>query len=680
MKSVVFYQRWLEGQDGSTWESSEILREIRDYNRRDCESTWMLAEWLRDIQKETGIGYIPPANTVEVMVQPQSSQAKLAEQLLQALPEDRSKDPERWRIQELLAWFLEFHRRELKPMWWRMFDRHEMNEDQLYDDMDCLAGLKRTQRPAEPVKRSILFEFEFDPTQDTKIKTGDSCYFAHDLDIKVRVEESDSDGGHALIKLGTKSLSLCGGDPPKRLSLVPDEFVNPKAIVESITSTVLNYQQTGELPPALKDLLHRCRPHIKGSPSGPVLPKGMEVLNGTAQVVSNMNQTTLCIQGPPGTGKTHTAAHVILKLLKSGKRVGVSANSHKAICNLIDRVVQFSASQNFPLCAVKIGGDLEEQEQALRHETVDFVKSIKKVESHHELIGGTAWAFSAGEAQGMLDYLFIDEAGQVSVANLVGMAPSASNLVLVGDQMQLAQPTQGSHPGESGLSTLDYLLQDKPTIPEDLGIFLGTTWRLHPKVCQFISEAVYEGRLVTEAHTEARKVLLDGGAEWIDREAGVLFLPVEHSGNVQASEEEVAAIKEIIGELLSCEHTDELGNQLGHLKMEDILIVAPYNMQVRMLKRALGVNAPVGTIDQFQGQEAAVVIISMCASVGNASPRGIKFLFDKNRLNVAISRAKSLAIVVGHPDLTQTSCNTLRQMELINLFCRIVTEGAKEKS
>ena len=292
------------------------------------------------------------------------------------------------------------------------------------------------------------------------------------------------------------------------------------------------------------------------------------------------------------------------------------------------------------------------------------------------LLGGTAWALSDPGLRGKLDYLFVDEAGQVSVANLMGMAAATENIVLCGDQMQLGQPVQGAHPGESGLSILEYLLQGKATIPPDMGVFLATTWRLHPELCHFLSDAVYEGRLHAAPQTAQRRVCLSQtGGRIITREAGLVFVSVPHEGNTQASDEEVQAVREVVGELLGRDITDTSGQRLRPLQLSDILCVAPYNMQVRKLQTALGPDARVGTVDKFQGQEAPVVILSMCASQGDTSPRGIDFLFHKNRLNVALSRAQSLAIVVASPALARTRCQTLTHMEQVNLFCRVMEEG-----
>ena len=670
-ESIVFYQRWLDTPDGMTWETSPTLNSIRDYNSDDCTSTWSLKEWLHALQLQHSISYIPPLPPKPVK---EDVTTALAQRLIASIPLDRSNNFEHWRVRELLAWLVEFYRRENRPVWWAMFDRHEMTEDELYDDADCLARLVRTNRPAEPIKKSTLFEYEFDPDQDTKFHEGSKCYFAHDLQIHATVEHFDGDGGRVGLTIGPKDLSkLPNSKPPQRLNLIPNEYVGADVISASIARVVSEFEMSSTLSPALDDFLFRRKPRFSDGRSGRILPQTENPLTAAIDAVGKMDNTTLCFQGPPGSGKTYSGAHVILSLLKRGKRVGVSANSHKAICNLMSEVARVAKAEHFLFLAAKVG---EEDESLSCYANIEFLENAKKINPNHQLIGGTAWVFSNAVAQGILSHLFVDEAGQVSLANLVGMSPSTRNIVLLGDQMQLSQPTKGAHPGESGLSTLDYLLQGKATIPDDMGIFLATTWRMRPELCKFISEAIYEGRLKPEPLTQNRYVIPDArGSRLIKKANGLLFMPVLHEGNTLGSEEEVAAIKEIIAELIQYQHTDEKGNSLGNITMNDILIVAPYNMQVRMLKRALGTSARIGTIDKFQGQEATVVIVSMCSSAADASPRGVDFLLDKNRLNVAISRAKCLAVIVGHPGLARTRCSTLNQMELSNLFCRAVKEG-----
>jgi uncharacterized protein len=670
--SLAFYQKWLENNDGDDWKTSPTLRAIREYNREDCESTWKLACWLRDLQKQANIPYIPKEAAPESdTVKQISAQALYAQEMRAEIPADRTANPERWRVHELLSWFLEFHRREDKPIWWAMYERHAMTEQQLIDDPDCLGGLVMTKRPPEKVKRSFAYEYRFDPDQETKLREGSKCIFAHDLKGKVTIHTFEPAQGVLTIK-------SAGVAPPKTLGLIPDEWVSPEPIVQSIGRTVDQYRKTGQLlPSAIADFLCRRPPRLRNRPTGgPIVPQGVDVVGGSINAAIDLDNSTLCIQGPPGSGKTYTAAHMIVELIRQHKLVGVTSNSHRAICLLLNETARVGETANYLFRGAKIGGDEEDNRNL--HSWFTQVKSASDLFNGGalpSLIGGTAWAFSRPEAERTLDYLFVDEAGQVSVANLLGMAPTASNIVLIGDQMQLSQPIKGSHPGESGTSTLDYLLQGRATIPDDYGIFLPETWRMHPEVCSFISGAVYEGRLMPKPMTAARTIRFSNRPRtYVQKNAGVIFVPVEHEGNAYESEEEAAVVARIVEELQAQFLSDPIQPERP-LTRNDILVVTPYNLQVRKLTAMLpGIR--VGTVDKFQGQEAAIVIYSMCASSGDASPRGIEFLFSKNRLNVAISRARSLAVVVGNPALARTSCSTLEQMQLVNVFCRVVETGA----
>jgi uncharacterized protein len=362
---------------------------------------------------------------------------------------------------------------------------------------------------------------------------------------------------------------------------------------------------------------------------------------------------------------------VILALLADGKSVGISANSHPAILNLMTEVLDQSDGS---MTATKVGGD--ENDPVFDAYTNLISSKSQAAEGKRpaaSLIGGTAWFFARENNVGSVDYLFIDEAGQVSIANFIAMSPATKNIVLLGDQMQLGQPIQGSHPGESGESILEYYLQGHDTIPPERGLFLDVSWRMHPGVCSFISEAVYEGRLSPAPHTVNRVVRVpDEGASIVNQEAGVLYVPVEHEGNSQSSDEEVEVICRIVDELIGRQLTDKEGKESHLVSLaDDILLVTPYNMQVRKLKAALPDGARVASVDKFQGQEAPIVIVSMCASPGEFGSRGMKFVLDKNRMNVAISRAQSLAIVVGDPRLAESSCGSVQEMSLLNLCCWI---------
>ena len=291
-----------------------------------------------------------------------------------------------------------------------------------------------------------------------------------------------------------------------------------------------------------------------------------------------------------------------------------------------------------------------------------------------DLIGGTAWLFADEAIDQYLDYLFIDEAGQVSLGHLVAMGAAARNIVLVGDQMQLAQPIQGTHPGESGLSALDYLLQGEATVAPDRGILLDTSWRMHPNICGFISEAVYDGRL--QAHSDcARQTLhLPEAHDPALAPQGIRFVAMDHTGRNQQSKEEVARVVDLCGQLFGTPFTDRQG-QTGKLGWENILIVAPYNMQVIALTEALPAAARVGTVDKFQGQEAEVVIVSLATSSPEDLPRHVDFFYSKNRLNVAISRARTLAVVLANPKLLELDAKSVEHLRLVNTLAWIAGEG-----
>lgn len=691
-ESVVQYQDWLDTRDGDSYETSKILRGIRDYNEEDCVSTWQLVEWLRTLQTQSGYGWIAPViDTPDEETESNSSagrqararSAALAEQMLADASQEA--DPERRRILELFAWLLEFHWREARPVFWAMYERSEMTEEQLTDDIDCLAGLERTPKPAAKLARAkstSVYEYRFDADQDTKLTGGKKCFFAHNLKAKCEIHDIDTEAGIVSLKISDKL------EAPERLSIIPDDFISAAPIADSIYRTVYSWRQTGRLRAALFHFLRRSPPRFKAdAPAADAESQRRilrDILGGDAvDAIKLMDGTTLCIQGPPGAGKTYQASRAIVALLQAGKTVGISSNSHKAVSHLMRKVAEKASELNVTFRGVKIKGDEDGTLDGFSN--IGSVKAGKDVfdraELDYQLIGGSAWAFALDCAAGKLDYLFVDEAGQVSVANLVGMAPCARNIVLMGDQMQLGQPIQGTHPGESGQSTLEYLLQGHATIPDDFGIFLGVTHRLHPDLCRFISDSVYEGRLTAHARTEQRVLILPetgDGAEAIVRASGMLYLPVEHEGNTQGSEEEAECVRQLVEQLQRCRRINDDGLAVP-VQLDDILIVAPYNMQVRKIKSLLP-NANVGSVDKFQGQERPIVIISMCTSYGDASPRGLEFLFNKNRLNVAMSRAQTLAVVVGSPQLALARCSSVEQMELVNLYCRIVQEGSFDAS
>jgi len=662
-ESIIVYENWRENPDGDTWENSAVLKTIRDYNIDDCDSTLELAEWLRVEQAKHDIAYLVPNGEGEKEIPETVTEiTSLRDKILKSV--ETTEDKKRAALLEVLAWSLEFHRRENKPTWWRLYERLGWTEVEFYDDMDCLAGLTRTSTPPylpTPRSRNYVYEYQYDTNQPFKGAAKNFYVLEHE-GMKVTRKEYDPDNG--LISFSYKEKL------PARINILPDEFVGPKPIPEAIKSVVETLLETNFSPCAIIDFLTRAKPRIKGRSGGNIIENDDDFVGQVIKASIDLEDSYLCIQGPPGAGKTYTAKHIIGELLRRGKRVGISSNSHKAIINLMDGVASYVEDNSIDALLVKAGGD--KNDLIFEKKNVEYVATVTKITPQDAVcFGGTAWAFSNEHVKDEFDYLFIDEAGQVSVANMIGMSQSCKNIILMGDQMQLGQPIQGSHPGESGMSILDYLLEDKATIPSDIGVFLPKTYRMHPDVCQLISTQVYEGKLSSDER--AHKHIVQTKGPIITQNSGVIFQPIEHEGNTQGSPEEVAKIKTLADELIGARFWPDENGNARHIDWKDILFVAPYNYQVNLLRAALNDEARIGSVDKFQGQEAPIVILSMCTSDAADSPRGIDFLFSKNRLNVAISRAQALAIVVGNPSLACTPVSNLKQMEQINFFCEMVS-------
>jgi uncharacterized protein len=354
--------------------------------------------------------------------------------------------------------------------------------------------------------------------------------------------------------------------------------------------------------------------------------------------------------------------------MRHGKRVGVASMSHKAINNLMTAVEEAARERGVTFRGVKnISVDDDRANGEFIENTPDNNVACSDV---YQLVGGTAWLFSREEMERKLDYLFVDEAGQMSLASIVAMGASARNIVLVGDQMQLAQPAKGAHPGGSGVSALDHLMGSWATVPPDRGILLARTWRMHPDLCRRVSDLFYDGRLESVAETAQQKLVLTGDAGGALSPVGLRFVEVAHEDNTQKSAEEAERVRGMYDALLGHSWVNQKG-ETSRITTENILVVSPYNMQVNLLKQMLPDGARVGTVDKFQGQEAAVVLVSMAASSGENIPRGIEFLFSRNRLNVAISRARCLSVVVASPRLLETACRTIEQMVLVNTVCAV---------
>jgi uncharacterized protein len=650
--SVLLYEQWREtGGDG-------LLEAIRAYNEEDCLSTLLLRDWLLERRAEAESQYgrelawaepEEPREVSEEAAEAFAERERLRAQLLADLPDDPSALSDGERPRYLAAQLLEYHRREAKPVWWAFFERLGQSPAELVHDSESIGELEPDG--SEPVKRarSLVRALTY-PVQEHKLEPGDDVF-----------DPATGKGAGEILELddAVGRLTLVRGPSLEEVRLpraiIPGGPYDTRSQREALARLARSLLEGTRRYAALEGILARERPQV-----------GREVVQTTdleqmKLLVSDLDESHLVVQGPPGSGKTWTGARLIVHLLDEGARVGVTATSHKAIHNLLAEVERVAAAEGVDFKGLKKSTGGEESEfSGARIESSGEIADFADPEVR--LLAGTAWLFARAELDGAVDYLFVDEAGQVSLADALAVGTAARNVVLLGDPVQLAQVTQGTHPPGSGASVLEHLLGDAHTMPPDRGLFLERTFRLHPDVAAFVSDAFYEGRLRAAEGCEQQGTAFG---------TGLRFLSVEHEGNRRSSVEEAERIRVAIEGMLGGDYTDADG-RTRPLRESDFMVVAPYNAQVRCLREALPAGVPVGTVDKFQGQEAAVVFFSMASSSGEEVPRNIEFLFSHNRLNVAISRARCLAILVASPKLLDIRCRTVEQMRLANALCRFV--------
>ena len=637
--SIVAYESWLDTGE------ARILEEIAEYNRLDCESTLHLRAWLEERRTEAGIVGRPSLSSGEIgeaQAAFEEAVAELAERLTDGVPLDRERRTDEQHACWLLAQLLSWHRRESKPEWWAHFNRLAMTEEDLIDDTESIGGLTHAG-VVEQVKRSLVHAYRFPPEQEHKLREGQT---PHDP----RTGRPAGTLVHLDAAAGVLHLSRSeASEAPHPTALVPAPPISDIVLRRSLQRAGEWVAEHGIDAPgpwrAVRDLLLRRPPH----PGPSVLP----------------------IQGPPGSGKTYTGARMILDLVADGKRVGVTALSHKAIGNLLTEVADAARERGVPAAVVQKARDDEVCGHPDVHGTGSNEEVVRLLTAGEvDVVGGTPWLWARPDLTDAVDVLVVDEAGQLSLANVVAMGGAATDVILLGDPQQLAQPSKGAHPDGAEVSALEHLLGEHATVPEDRGRFLGTTWRMHPDVCRFVSASFYDGRLVSEPSC-ARQRVHDG--PWVGG-TGLRWAPVAHRGNRVTASEEVDVVRRGFDALLGRPFTGRDGVTRA-LTTDDLLVVAPYNAHVARLADALPDGARVGTVDKFQGQEAPVVIFTMATSSADDLPRGLDFLLSLNRLNVAISRAQALAVLVFSPALLDVAARSLRQLVLANTLCRFTEEA-----
>lgn len=653
--SIVAYEDWLESGDG------ELLDAIRAYNEDDCKSTASLRDWLLDAMRpeaavefginfeelhdpEPGHDHPEPAWLPDVL--------ELIDGLTDGVAADGTDDSPEEAERRLLGHLLLYHRREGKPEWWRYFDLESYPLAELIHERDVVAGLERDQGvPPVPQKRSLDYAFTF-PPQEFKLDLGDK----RDPTTKRTYNVVGVNETHVVIRRGATA------DPPAPAALGPGSPIDPAALRNALVELAGSVLADDGRFPAVRALLRGQPPTLDPAD----LSEDTETLMAS---VTRLGETILPIQGPPGTGKTHRGARMALAALRAGKRVGITAQSHTAIHNLLRELERIASAEEFEFTGICKGAYTSVH---------GLIESTAKNDAHEDyaLVAGTAWLFARPEHRDAYDVLIIDEAGQFSLANAAAAGLAARGLVLLGDPQQLPQVNKADHPEGSGASVLEHVLDGASTISEGRGVLLTESWRMHPSVCEFVSDRSYDGRLHSRDPCVGRRIDVTVGSL---TGTGLRTIPVDHAGRSQASPEEAEAIAAACRDLLTGSAVTDAEGKTRDLVPEDILVVAPYNLAVRTIDAAVPDRVRVGTVDRFQGQEAPVVFYALTCSAGEDVPRGLDFLFDDHRLNVAVSRAQCLAVVVYSRQLLDAECPTLEGMRLLDGICGFV-EASTEVS
>jgi len=656
---------------------------VLGYNRDDCRSTAALRDWLERLRSDaiaSGAAIARPvpkegSPNEKVLALEQRQDAARAGLLANIAPDaigpGHAQHPY-W----LLAYLLDWHRREDKSQYWERYRLSELADPDLFDERQAIAGLEFIKRLEEtPLRKggikSVVDRYRY-PLQEVEIgSSGELRVFGNkpigtieDHDRVARTIDIKKTREHAL-----------------HPSSVFQAIVFP---TDGQQESLLRFVETVDAESCGTDLLFRRPPRLR---SGRFERQtGESAAAFAVRLAPDLDRTTLAVQGPPGAGKTHVGAQMIRGLVRAGKRVGVTAVSHKVIRHLLDAVREqeradaTAAGQGrLPLDPIVLGHKCDPEEEIENDDSTHA--AVREYDSNDsalaalgsgeiQVLGGTSWLWSRPDAAASVDILFVDEAGQMSLANALAVSPAAQSLVLLGDPQQLEQPQKGSHPDGVGVSALEHVLGGAATMPADRGVFLPTTWRLHPAICALTSELFYDGKLESKPGLERQRLSGTGAFDG----AGLWWVAVTHDGNQNYSLEEVEAVAGLVERFLAPDSRwiDERGTAHA-IAASDLRIVAPFNAQVnRLIERLSGRGVPIGTVDKFQGQQAPIVIYSMATSRAEDAPRGMEFLYSLNRFNVATSRARCAAIVVASPRLLEPECRTPRQMVLANALCRFV--------
>jgi uncharacterized protein len=684
----------VESANGNLQRANEIREEIARYNEYDCVSTLKLRDWLRALPEVEGVKVEPVAEEFEGKVFEPSA----LDIALQALGDDAdgAGDHPTASAYRMAAAAIDYHRREVKSFWWEHYDRLEQPSELWEDTRGVFVvdgaqldrnwhkeGRQRTER------RHLYLRGQWAPGSsaprpggDVFVVYGDPLPYlppGHRAGARIArgvrfSDPAEDEGGIFVIETRPDDVPAWDEMPTHITPSSPPRADSIVAAIEQWGETVV--AAAPEWPDdAMSDLLLRKAPAAVSA-----LEPMKSADDGVRAVIASLlsrESGYLAVQGPPGTGKTYLAAHVIQELVeKHHWKVGITAQSHKVVENVLDAVV-VDANLNPQLVAKAVPGEF-----APGYYTGGPFSELPK-EGHagfareHDstgyVIGGTAWDMTNRKRvqASQLDLLVIDEAGQFSLANTIGVAASAKRILLLGDPQQLPQVSQGIHPAPVDGSALGHVIGGLSVLPDDFGYFLEESRRMDETVTRPVSLLSYDGLLRSHASTEGR--MLEGFAP------GLHSVPTAHVDNSTFSSEEADRVVKLVGQHLGALWTAEAGGTPKPLDEDGIIVVTPYNAQVELIRGRLDAagysRVVVGTVDKFQGREAVISIVSLAASSADDVPRGLDFLLSRNRLNVSISRAQWAAYLVYSPALLDSLPQSAEGVATLSRFISLV-EGA----
>lgn len=640
---------------------------VEEYNKDDCLATEALHHFLEQRYQENKAQLQRPPIKDGTASEGVEGRDIEAEEMFKALIKDLPEDRDVWNNEQKALWLtahlVEYYRREKKSAFWEYFRLQDMEPDELLHERKAITGLSYIGIHPETGTRTNsvpIHTYSF-PPQEISIKEGTDVFEVPGDKVGTVYEISDED-----FTVSIKKMKKTADVNP--ISVCTKEVVNDFVLIQSLWKLIqfiISQDIDADGPfRAGRDLLLQHNPRLLNGETMEARP-GESLEDHVLRISLNLDNSILPIQGPPGSGKTFNGSKLIAELVRNKKRVGITAVSHSVIVSFLEEVEKQGQDKGLRISIkhkVSSSTSIEEGDEI----------SFKKVDEALDLlkdgavVGGTSWLWADDQLENSLDYLFVDEAGQMSLANVLAVSKAAKNIVLLGDPQQLEQPQKGAHPEGADVSALQHIIGEHQTIPTEKGIFLDTTWRLHPDIATFTSELYYEGRLKSIEETAQQKI--EGNSPFSG--SGLFYHAVDHFGNQNSSPEEVSEIEKVVKEMLGSklQWTARTG-ETKPITSDDILIVAPYNAQVAALKSRLP-ECRIGTVDKFQGKQAPIVIYSMTSSSPEEAPRGMSFLYDPHRLNVATSRAKCICILVASSKLFQPECNSIPQMRWANGMCR----------